>query len=61
MTEIKSFAADATWVVVDAIESFFRDTHRQRYCLGVTAYLIGAFLLGNGLSEVWTVVAQSAT
>jgi hypothetical protein len=60
MTEIKSFAADATWVAVDAVQTFFQEPQQQRYCLGVTAYLIGAFLVGNGLSEVWTVVAQSA-
>lgn len=59
MAEIKSFAADVTWVVVDTVETFFHTPQQQRFCLGVTAYLLGAFLLGNGLSEVWTVVAQS--
>jgi hypothetical protein len=59
MAETKSFAADASWAVVDVIETFLRSPEQQRLCLGVTAYLFGAFLLGNGLSEVWNVVSQS--
>jgi hypothetical protein len=59
MAEIKSLAADASWAVVDAVETFLRSREQQRMCLGVTAYLLGAFLLGNGLSEAWYVVTQS--
>jgi len=59
MAEIKSFASDASWVVIDAVGTFFQSPQQQRTCLGVTAYLLGAFLFGNGLSEVWNVVANS--
>lgn len=59
MAEIKSFVADASWAVVDTVEIFLRSPEQQRMCLGVTAYLLGAFLLGNGLSEAWNVVTQS--
>jgi len=58
MAEIKSFAADACWSLIDRADAFLRSPQQQRWCLGVAAYLVAAFLVGNGLSEMWNIYAR---
>jgi hypothetical protein len=59
MAEIKSFASDAFWVAVDGAGTALHSPEQRRWYIGVTAYLVGAFLMGNALSEVWNVYLQS--
>jgi hypothetical protein len=55
MAELKSFAADACWALIDETRSALRSPAQRRWCLGVTAYLVFAFLMGNALSEMWKI------
>jgi hypothetical protein len=59
MAELRSFAADAWWAAVDEAQSAFTSPERRRSCLGVTAYLVIAFLMGNALSEMWRIYQLS--
>jgi hypothetical protein len=59
MAELKSFAADAWWALVDEAKSAFTSAEQRRWCLGVTAYLVVAFLMGNALSEMWNIYIKS--
>jgi hypothetical protein len=52
MAELKSFAADAWWALIDEAKSTLRSPAQRRWCAGVTAYLVFAFLMGNALSEM---------
>jgi hypothetical protein len=52
MAEMKSFAADAWWALIDETQTAIRSPAQRRWCMGVTAYLVGAFLMGNALSEM---------
>jgi len=60
MAEIKSFAADAWLVLIDEAQSMLTSRYQRRWCLGVTAYLVFAFLMGNALSEMWKIYQMSA-
>jgi hypothetical protein len=60
MVELKSFAADAWWAFLDETQSVLTSPHQRRWCLGVTAYLVFAFLMGNALSEMWQIYQLSA-
>jgi hypothetical protein len=55
MTELKSFVADAWWALIDEAQSAVRSPAQRRRCLGVTAYLVFSFLMGNALSEMLNV------
>ena len=59
MAELKSFAADAYWVLIDAVETALQSPEQRRWIIGVTVYLAFAFLTGNALSEMWSIY-QSA-
>jgi hypothetical protein len=60
MAEIKSFAEDAWWALIDETQSVLSSSHQRRWYLGVTAYLVFAFLMGNALSEMWRFYQLSA-
>jgi hypothetical protein len=60
MVELKSFAADAWWALIDEAQSAFTSPEQRRWCLGVTAYLVVAFLMGNALSEMWNIYLLSS-
>ncbi len=55
MAELKSFAADALWALIDEAQAMLTSPQQRRWCLGVTAYLVAAFLMGNALSEMWKI------
>jgi hypothetical protein len=59
MAEIKSFAADACWAVIDGVETAVKEPENRRWYLGVTAYLLFAFLAGNAMSEMWNIYLNS--
>jgi hypothetical protein len=59
MAELKSFAADAWWALLDEAKSAFASPRQRRWCFGVTAYLVFAFLMGNALSEMWNTYVKS--
>ncbi len=59
MAELRSFAADAWWALIDEAHSALNSPAQRRWCLGVTAYLIVAFLMGNALSEMWKIYQLS--
>jgi hypothetical protein len=59
MAEIKSFASDAFWVVIDGAGAALHSPEQRRWYIGVTAYLVAAFLMGNALSEMWNVYLRS--
>ena len=59
MAEIKSFATDACWALIDRAEAVLHSPDQQRWCFGVTAYLLGSFLVGNALSEMWNIYLRS--
>ncbi len=61
MAEIRSFAADAWWALIDATQSALKSPLQRRWCLGVTAYLVASFLMGNALSEMWKIYQSSLT
>lgn len=61
MAEIRSFASDACWVAIDRMQAFLRSPDQQRWCIGVTAYLIASFAVGNALSEAWNIYLHSGT
>jgi hypothetical protein len=61
MAEITSFAADAWWALIDEARGALKSPAQRRWCLGVTAYLVGAFLMGNALSEMWKLYQLSPT
>jgi hypothetical protein len=52
MAELKLFAEDAWWALLDEAQSVVRSPAQRRWCLGVTAYLVFSFLMGNALSEM---------
>ncbi len=60
MAEMKSFASDACWVVIDRVQGFLGSPDQQRWCIGVTAYLLASFLIGNAMSEAWNICLSSA-
>ncbi len=60
MAELKSFAADTCWALIDEAQSVLTSPQQRRWCLGVTAYLVFAFLMGNALSEMWNIYLLSA-
>ena len=60
MAEMKSFASDACWVVIDRMQAFLNSSDQQRWCIGVTAYLVASFLVGNVMSEAWNIYLRSA-
>jgi hypothetical protein len=55
MAELKSFVADAWWALIDEAHSTLKSPAQRRWCLGVTAYLVFSFLMGNALSEMFNV------
>ncbi len=55
MAELKSFAADACWALIDEVQSTLKSPAQRRWCVAVTAYLVFAFLMGNALSEMWKI------
>lgn len=59
MAEIKSFASNAFWVVIDGAGTALRSPEQRRWYVGVAAYLVGAFLMGNALSEMWNIYLRS--
>jgi hypothetical protein len=59
MAEIKSFASDAFWVVIDGAGTVLHSPEQRRWYAGVTIYLAVAFLMGNALSEMWNIYLQS--
>jgi hypothetical protein len=60
MAELKSFAADAWWALVDEAQCMLTSPYQRRWCFGVTAYLVFAFLMGNALSEMWNIYQMGA-
>jgi hypothetical protein len=60
MAELKSFAADAWWALIHEARSAFTSPEQRRWCLGVTAYLVAAFLMGNALNEMWNIYLLSS-
>jgi hypothetical protein len=59
MAEIKSFAGDAYWAVIDEVQTACRTPAQRRWYAGVTIYLLFAFLAGNAMSEMWNVYLNS--
>jgi hypothetical protein len=59
MAEIRAFASDASLALIDAADTFVNSPQQQRWCAGVAAYLIAAFLAGNALSEMWNIYLRS--
>jgi hypothetical protein len=59
MAEIKSFASDALWVVIDGAGTALNSPEHRRWYAGVAVYLVVAFLMGNALSEMWNIYVQS--
>ena len=45
MAEIKSFAGDAYWAVIDEVQTACRTPAQRRWYAGVTIYLLFAFLI----------------
>jgi hypothetical protein len=59
MAELRSFAADAWWALIDEAQTSLQSPAQRRWCLGVTAYLVASFLMGNALSEMWKIYQSS--
>ncbi len=59
MAELRSFAADAWWALIDETRTSLQSPAQRRWCLGVTAYLVASFLMGNALSEMWKIYQHS--
>jgi len=57
MAEIKSFAGDAYWAVIDEVQTAWSTPAQRRWYVGVTIYLLFAFLAGNAMSEMWNAMA----
>ncbi len=57
MAEIKSFAGDAYWAVIDEVQTAWRTPAQRRWYVGVTIYLLFAFLAGTAMSEMWNAMA----